>query len=253
MTAISYQLYSSRNFPPLRDTLSMLADLGYGQVEGHGGVYDDLPELVRLLRDNALTMTSGHFGLHMLEQQSGKILEIADALGMRAIYCPHLAQDLRPDNAAGWQAFGERLQRAGEPYRAAGHIFGWHNHDFEFADKGAGWLPLDEIFKGAPDLSWEADIAWIVCGGGDPHAVIARHGQRISAVHVKDIAPEGRCLDEDGWADVGHGVMDWKSLIAELERTPAQFFVMEHDNPSDDARFAARSIAAFRALQDHED
>ena len=42
MTDLSYQLYSSRNFPPLADTLSMLSDLGYSQVEGYGGLYDDL-------------------------------------------------------------------------------------------------------------------------------------------------------------------------------------------------------------------
>lgn len=36
MTAFSYQLYSSRNFPPLAATLTMLADLGYAEVEGYG-------------------------------------------------------------------------------------------------------------------------------------------------------------------------------------------------------------------------
>ena len=35
-------------------------------------------------------------------------------------------------DAAGWKAFGERLQKAGAPYKAAGYGFGWHNHDFEF-------------------------------------------------------------------------------------------------------------------------
>ena len=31
MTDFSYQLYSSRNFPPLADTLKMLARLGYSR------------------------------------------------------------------------------------------------------------------------------------------------------------------------------------------------------------------------------
>ena len=34
MTDFSYQLYSSRNFPPLADTLRMVAEVGYTQVEG---------------------------------------------------------------------------------------------------------------------------------------------------------------------------------------------------------------------------
>ena len=49
MTDLSYQLYSSRNFPPLADTLSMLADLGYAQVEGYGGLYEDLDGLASAL------------------------------------------------------------------------------------------------------------------------------------------------------------------------------------------------------------
>ena len=36
---ISYQLYSSRNFPPLADTLRMLRTAGYEAVEGFGGIY----------------------------------------------------------------------------------------------------------------------------------------------------------------------------------------------------------------------
>ncbi len=39
MTDFSYQLYSSRNFGPLPETLKMLGNLGYTQVEGYGGLY----------------------------------------------------------------------------------------------------------------------------------------------------------------------------------------------------------------------
>ncbi|MCV0429614.1 MAG: sugar phosphate isomerase/epimerase, partial [Roseibium sp.] len=77
-------------------------------------------------------------------------------------------------------------------------------------------------------------------------AWIERYGDRITAAHVKDIAPEGECLDEDGWADVGHGVMDWKGLMAALRNIGVDLFVLEHDKPSDFDRFATRSIEAFR-------
>ena len=74
-------------------------------------------------------------------------------------------------------------------------------------------------------------------------------GNRITAVHVKDIAPAGENADEDGWADVGHGTVDWKALMAALkERTKVKYFVMEHDNPKDAERFAERSLAAAQKL-----
>ena len=249
MTEFSYQLYSSRNFPPLSDTLRMLAEAGYAGVEGYGALYADpgkVAELVAHLEGSGLTMPTGHFSLEMLENDPARVLEIARAVGIERLYCPHIAADRRPADRAGWTAFGRRLHDAGRPFRDAGLGFGWHNHDFEFHPLPDGTLPLDAIFEGGPGLEWEADIAWVIRGGADPLHWIATHGERITAVHVKDIAPEGENTDEDGWADVGQGSIDWKALLAVLRETPARHFVMEHDNPSDDARFARRSLAAAR-------
>ena len=61
----SYQLYSSRNFPPLAKTLQMLAETGYRAVEGFGGLYADQAGLTDLhagLQACGLKMPSGHFG-----------------------------------------------------------------------------------------------------------------------------------------------------------------------------------------------
>ncbi|TIX36617.1 MAG: sugar phosphate isomerase/epimerase, partial [Mesorhizobium sp.] len=94
----------------------------------------------------------------------------------------------------------------------------------------------------------EMDVAWVVRGGADPLPWIEKHGKRISAVHVKDIAKPGEGLDEDGWSDVGHGTMDWAGLIKTLRaKSAAKYFVMEQDNPNDIERFARRSIASVKA------
>lgn len=248
---LSYQLYSSRNFPPLADTLAMLAGAGYGGVEGYGGLFgdDDAVEALRTgLADTGLAMLTAHFGLPMLEEAPERVLAIARTLGIRRIFCPHIAAPDRPGDATGWRAFGARLQAAGAPYRAAGLGFGWHNHDFEFVATQDGAIPIAEILTGGPDLDWEMDVAWIIRGGADPLDWIARHGPRITAAHVKDIAPAGEATDEDGWADVGHGTVDWPACIAALRAAGCGHFVMEHDNPSDHRRFATRSIAAAKGF-----
>lgn len=248
MTDLSYQLYSSRNFPPLDQTLEMLKRNGYAQVEGYGGVYADPKATKAALDANGLAMPTGHFGIDLLEKEQQKVLDIAGTLGMKAIYCPHLAADLRPSDAAGWSAFGKRLEAAHATYSKAGYTFGWHNHDFEFKALADGSIPQKLIFDAAPSISWEADIAWIIRGGGDPFQWIENYGSRISAVHVKDIAASGQNTNEDGWADVGYGTVDWKALIKVLKGTPVRYFIMEHDNPSDDERFARRSIATVKAF-----
>ena len=92
------------------------------------------------------------------------------------------------------------------------------------------------------------DVAWVVKGGQDPIEWIKKHGRRINAVHVKDIAPAGENANEDGWADVGHGTLDWQALSDAVKaHTNARYWVMEHDNPADVDRFASRSIAAVTA------
>lgn len=248
MAELSYQLYSSRNFPPLASTLSMLKDLGYSQVEGYGGLYDTPSELAFQLEQAGLTMPSGHFGLDELESNPDTILEAARRIGIKSLFCPYLDAVDRPSAKADWLAFGERLQKISEPYRKAGLVFGWHNHDFEFQQQDDGSIPIEAIFEGGPDLAWEADIAWIVRGGGDPADWIRRYGNRISAVHIKDIARPGEYDDEDGWDDVGHGTMDWGLLLHELKSTPCNLHVVEHDNPADDERFARRSIENIKKL-----
>lgn len=250
MTTLSYQLYSSRNFGPLKKTLQMVAHLGYGQVEGYGALYaslDDLDGLKAALSENELTMPSGHVGLDMVEQSPDRVISIARALGMTHVFVPHLAADQRPTDDTGWRAFGARLEAAGKPLKDAGLAFGWHNHDFEFSKTG-GAHPLDLILEGGPELDLELDVAWVVRGGQDPKAWIEKYADRLVAAHVKDIAAPGECADEDGWADVGQGTMDWAGLMAALKAADCGLFVLEHDNPSDDARFASRSIAFLNSL-----
>jgi len=244
---LSYQLFSSRNFQPWESVFPMLREAGYSRVEGIGALYEDLPKTRDALAQNNLTMPTGHFSIDMLENESARVLEVASQLNMKAVYCPFLLPDQRPDDAAGYKAFGQRLEKAGQACVNAGLKFGWHNHDFEFFKLDDGSTPMEHIFAAAPTLGWEADLAWVVRGGADPMDWIERYGSRITAVHVKDIAAAGECVDEDGWADVGHGTMDWPALMA-ATRNLTEYYIMEHDNPSDDKRFATRSFNFLNAL-----
>ncbi len=247
----SYQLYSSRNFPPMSRTFEMVSKAGYGAVEGYGALYADDAAVAATqegLKATGLTMPTGHFGLAQLETEVDKVLGIAKALKMERLYCPYVLPEDRPTDAAGGTAFGARLQKAGAPYKAAGYSFGWHNHDFEFRALSDGSMPQDRIFEGGPGLEWEMDVAWVIRGGADPLSWIEKYKDRITAAHVKDIAPAGENKDEDGWSDLGYGTVDWKTIMAALKEIGVKHFVMEHDNPKDDARFATRSLASAKAL-----
>ncbi len=254
MTKLSFQLFSARDYTPWQDVFSKLANAGFKEVEGFGPVYGDMNQaagnsLAETLSGLGLSMPTGHFSIDALESRSADVIAFAKAVGMESIYCPYLLPDQRPTDKAGWVAFGARLEKAGEPMRDAGFDFGWHNHDFEFATFDDGSTVLEAIFEGGPSLSYEADIAWIVRGKADPAFWIEKFGDRITSVHVKDIAPEGTCTDEGGWADLGYGVVDWKTYMPLVKaKTKAAHFVIEHDNPNDLDRVITRSIASFNAL-----
>lgn len=245
MTAISFQLYSARNAANFSDLLKMLSGVGYAHVEGYGAQYDAPEETVEALQASGLTMPSGHFSLQMLEDETDRAINVAKTLGMSSVYCPYLDESERPKNTQGWQDLGQRLQAIAKQVTAAGFVFGWHNHDFEFHRLPDGRIPMDVLLEAAPSISWEADIAWIVRGGEDPFEWIGKYQDRLSAAHVKDIAPAGECVDEDGWADVGHGTMDWQGLVNRLKDTPVDLLIVEHDNPKDIERFARRAFASL--------
>lgn len=246
---VSFQLYSSRSAASQSDVLRMLAQLGYTQVEGFGGVYGDVSAFADAMAGAGVTMPSGHFGVADLENDFDACIATANALGMRHIVAPYLEAQDRPTDAQGYIAFANRLSAILPKVADQGFTFSWHNHDFEFAALPDGSIPMDIILQESPDLKWEADLAWIIRGGADPVDWLGKFGDRMIAVHVKDIAPAGEKQDEDGWADVGHGVVDWGDLVTRSRAVaPDALMVMEHDKPSDVTRFATNSIAAFKAF-----
>ena len=248
MTA-ALQLYSMRDCADQLDLLAQLRSLGISTVEGYGGVYGD-PSAYRAAMDaNGISMPSGHMGLDDIEGDFEATMRIVQTLGIKRIFAPYLEEKDRPDTAEDWAAFGQRLNAAGQKYVDRGITFGWHNHDFEFVALADGTKPMDVLLDVAPDIAWEADLAWIVRGGCDPIEYIQRYAGRLSAIHVKDIAAAGTNLDEDGWSDLGAGTMDWATLLQACRATSGDLiYALEHDKPSDPIGYATRSAAAFKTL-----
>lgn len=241
---LSFQIYSAREHQPWEKVIAMLAKAGYTDVEGFGGVYDEPEKFRALLDEHNISMTSGHFfPLKMFEKQKKNVMRIAKIFGLRNIYCPYVLPEGRKNSPAGWKAFGKRLAAANEFVRGEGYGFGWHNHDFEFAKLSDGSMPIERIFEAAPFIDWEIDVAWIVRAKQNPIKWIKTYKDRITSVHVKDIAEKGKNLDQDGWCNVGEGTVRWPEIFKALQGGRVMHHVMEHDNPKDVNSFAKKSIA----------
>ena len=166
-------------------------------------------------------MPSAHFQPRSARKRSGARRAHRQNARHQVDLLPVSCRRRSPDGCCRLESLWGRLEKAGKPFRDAGLDFGWHNHDFEFVALSDGSIPQDHIFAGGPNLSWEADIAWVIRGGADPFAYIEKYGNRITAVHVKDIAKAGENADQDGWADVGHGTVEWARLF-KAPRQPRQ-------------------------------
>jgi sugar phosphate isomerase/epimerase len=226
---------------PLEQQFAMLAGLGYKRVEPFGGLLGDAARLKRLLDQHGMTAPTCHVGLDRLRADLTATIAICRDLGVRTVFAPAPPLGERDGGEAKWRALGRELAQLGMRVTAEGLGFGWHNHSWEYQKAADGRFFLDVMFAEAPDLLWQADLAWITRGGGDPVAELRRHKSRVVSCHIKDIAPAGQCLDEDGWADPGHGVLDWTSIQAAMTEAEVKLLVVEHDKPNDVARFARRA------------
>ncbi len=246
MTDISYQLYSSRNFPDLARQAKMLHGLGIRHVEPFGGLFSDVDALKASLEAEGLSAPTAHIGAQSLRDDFEGTMAKLKALGVNTAIVPAVPQPEREQPREGWEALGRELK--GWAHKAADHglKFAWHNHHFEFSKLAEGSFPLEHILGDDPALLWQCDIAWVIRGGQDPAAWIKRYQSRITGFHVKDLAAEGQCEDEDCWADVGYGVIDWAALLPVMRACNAPVWTLEHDNPNDDARFASRSFATVK-------
>lgn len=246
---IAYQLYSSRNFPPLAAQFPILKEMGYDAVEPWLPAYEGDPALFRRQLDDAgLACYGFHMPLSGLIDEPERFIDVALTLGATLMIPPYIPAEEREATPVFWQRLGEQLAQGAQKAQPHDLKVAWHNHDFEYMPLPDGSRPIDHILETGGEAVWlEIDCGWITRAGADPAAELTRYANRIAAIQTKDTAPPGTTAD-DGWTATGDGIIDWEKLVPLFRQTAADHIVTEHDNPSDWQRFAGRSIEKLRAL-----
>ena len=249
---LSIQLYTLRSLENLDRILDTVADAGYRHVETVGSHLDDAANVRSKLDARGLTASSSHVSLAALREKPNAIVEACRTLGFTDLFMPAVPPDQRDMAADGWRSLGRELGELAERFQRNGIRLGYHNHHWELKPKDGEKTALELIFEAAEGtpLAWQVDVAWLARGNADPKEWINRYRSRITAAHVKDIAPPGQNEDQDGWADVGSGVLDWHDLWGICRDAGAKWMVVEHDKPSDPAQTARVSFAFLRTIED---
>ncbi|MGN7832468.1 sugar phosphate isomerase/epimerase family protein [Pseudoxanthomonas sp. 22568] len=232
---IAVQMYTLRNVATLDEQLKIVHDAGVHAVETVGTQNVTAAELKQLLDQYAIKAVSTHVQLADLRKDLDGVVAFNQTLGNTHLVVPYLGEKERPTDAAGWAALGKELGEIASKARAKGMTLAYHNHDFELIDFG-GKTGLELLFDAAgPALKSELDLAWVARAGYDPAAMLGKFSGRVFAVHAKDNAPKGQATDEGGFASLGQGVLDWKTILPAAEKAGVQWYIIEHDQPRDPA------------------
>jgi len=234
---IGLQMYSVRDafMAHPEEVLRTLARAGYRNLEfaGFPGATDPAHarQIRPLLTKYGLRAVSSHHGYDEFtdEARLDELIEMARILGQRYIVCPGGV----PDTAEGFAEAGPAFNRAGEKIRRAGMKLGYHNHTSEFTGHGPDGRTYYQILLDGSDpelLYMELDMGWSSAAGLSAQenvALIRANRHRMLLAHVKDLDANGNL------ADLGTGVVDYRTILSAATRLGMREFIIENDDQSD--------------------
>ena len=224
----SIQLYTLRNAmqDDLPGTIARVAEIGFTQVEPYNFVAT-AKELRAALEENGLTAPSGHAPL--LSQDQDEIFAAAKELGISTVIDPYLPAEHWQD-AETIQATAAKLNATARKSAECGIRVGYHNHAWELESIIEGTTAL-EYFAGLldPEVVLEVDTYWAAVGGQDPVELLARLGDRVRFIHIKD-GPGN--TDTKAQQPAGQGAIPVMDVIAAAKSL--EVGVVEFDDYSGD-------------------
>jgi sugar phosphate isomerase/epimerase len=194
---IGLQLYSVRDLLPkdFDGTLAKVKTAGYSVVEAAGYYHKTAAEFRHSMDKAGLRCMSTHHPMSELKPRLDEFVEYGKTLGLEYIVCP---SPTRKDpamkgalNLEDWRWVAGELNKIGEKVKAAGMVFGYHNHGPEFG-KENGVVFYDELLRLTDPkvVVFEMDCGWVFSAGRNPLDYIAKTPERFPLLHIKDVERE---------------------------------------------------------------
>jgi len=251
---ISIQLYTTRNFQPYNKILEFISSLGITNVELFGLEEIIVDNFKKMKEDYNITYKSSHFSFESLKNPSD-IIDRAKDLNIKNLFVPappkkgNNFEDQFSMDEEEWISFGKYLSSFINIFEDAGLTLGYHNHSYEFRPLPSGKLPIQCIMDDNENLKFEIDIGWSIAGGSDPIYFIKKYSDKIIACHLKDfIDKDKNMLIHENQSPVGKGFINWKEILASLNNTNCELFILEHDDPKDYKKYIIESLKNLRDI-----
>jgi sugar phosphate isomerase/epimerase len=182
----SVQLYTVRDAisADLQGAIARVAEIGFTQVEPYAFV-ERADEFATAFAASGVTAPSGHAPV-IDSGDPARTFDAAAQLGIGTVIDPFIPTD-RWQTADDAARIADRVNELQTIAAAQGLRFGYHNHQWEFANQVDG-RSIYELFveRLTPDVALELDTYWSTVGGADTPALLRRLGDRVQFLHVKD-------------------------------------------------------------------
>jgi sugar phosphate isomerase/epimerase len=195
----------------LDGTLARIAAMGYVGVETYGLVEHFGAARVRSAIEAAgLTLTSAHTPFPAGPDAEALLDENAELGAEILVWSMEREEFDSPDAIRrGAARVNEAAARAAE----RGMRIAYHNHFAEFSQVFDGRRAYDLLLDELDDrVLVELDAYWALMGGADPADVVARLGDRVRLVHVKD--GPAVSYEDDVMVPIGDGRIDWARTLS---------------------------------------
>lgn len=223
-TSPSVQLYSVRDAiaADLQGAVARVAEIGFTKVEPHGFA-ERADEYARAFAAAGVTAPSGHASV-IDAKDPQRFFDAAAQLGISTVIDPFIPSE-RWQTADDAARIAHRVNELQELAAKSNLKFGYHNHQWEFANLVDG-RPIFELFAEqlSPEVVLEIDTFWVTVGGGDAPTLLRSLGERAQLLHIKD-GPIGGTTHSQ--LPAGSGEVDVPAILA---AAPHALRIVEFDD-----------------------
>jgi inosose dehydratase len=241
----------------LDDALGVVTEAGFGAVSIEIPAEFDVEQYCSTLAAGGVAPAPGYFGadFHDLAARSALIeaasrhARIHRELGVSQTF---IASNLSPERiaspAVGAAPDPARTATIAETVALVVHAMGEEGVTASLHQHVSSWIEteqeLDEVLAAVPELGFGPDTGHLFWAGMDPVAVMTRHRDRITGVHIKDASSsamaraKAESLDYFGathidlWRELGEGDVALAEALAVVPEEFGGWFVVEVDVPS---------------------
>lgn len=237
---IGLQLYTVRKIiekEGYANTVKKVAAMGYVGVEPAGFPGSTAAEAAKLFNDLGLAVPSAHVPLPIGDKKN-EALDVMKTIGSKRAISGFGPNDFATPELI--KASCDKFNEAYDNCKAAGLMFGIHNHWWEFLPVDGKLVYKIMLERLNPNIFFEVDTYWVKTAGCNPADVVRELGRRAPLLHIKD----GPAVQQQPMTAVGEGTLDFPAILSAAGNN-VDWLVVELDECATDMMKAVQKSITF--------